>query len=71
MPKIHTYEVYEKDHRITQEFWGGYVRHNQINRKVFNLEGEQIDDEFITENHAIMMYNPMLGYDEKVVDSKE
>ena len=56
-----TYEIYEKDHWITHEFWGGYVRHNRICRKVYNLSGELIDDEYITENHAIMMYEPMLG----------
>ena len=60
-PALRTYEVYEKEHAITLEMWGGYVRHNKIHRKVFNLQHEQIDDEFITENHAIMMYEPMLS----------
>jgi len=55
------YEVYEKEHKITHEVWGGYMRHNQIFRKVFNLKGEQIGDEFVTQNHAIMMYEPMLS----------
>ena len=59
-PATRSYKVYEHDHWITQEFWGGYVRHNTIHRKVFNLNKEQIDDEFITENHAIMMYEPLL-----------
>lgn len=59
-PAMRTYEVYEKEHKITREFWGGYVRHNKIHRKVFNLANEQIDDEFITENRAIMMYEPLL-----------
>ncbi len=36
------------------------MRHNRIHRKVYNMNKEQIDDEFITENHAIMMYNPLL-----------
>lgn len=60
IPAIRTYKVYEKEHRITLETWGGYIRHNRIYRKVFNINYEQIDDEFITENHAIMMYNPLL-----------
>jgi vancomycin resistance protein VanW len=60
IPQTRTYEVYEKEHWITHEFWGGYVRHNKIYRKVYNIENELIDDEFITENHAIMMYEPML-----------
>ncbi|SFK73213.1 vancomycin resistance protein VanW [Paenibacillus sp. 1_12] len=60
LPPTQSYEVYEKEHWITREFWGGYVRHNHIYRKVYNIENELIDDEMITENHAIMMYEPML-----------
>jgi vancomycin resistance protein VanW len=59
-PSTRTYEVYEKEHWITHEFWGGYVRHNTIYRKEYNMDNELIDDEFITENHAIMMYEPLL-----------
>lgn len=61
LPKTRTYEVYEKEHWITQEYWGGYVRHNTIYRKVYDLEHQWLDDEYITENHAIMMYEPMLS----------
>jgi vancomycin resistance protein VanW len=59
-PPTRTYEVYEKEHWITREFWGGYVRHNHIFRRAYNLEHELVDDQFVTENHAIMMYEPML-----------
>lgn len=59
-PAIHTYEIYENKHWITREYWGGYVRHNEINRRVLNLEGEIVADEWVTENHAIMMYEPLL-----------
>lgn len=59
-PPTRTYEVYEKEHWITQKVWGGYVRHNKIYRKICHLDHEWIEDEFITENHAIMMYEPML-----------
>ncbi|MBE4909759.1 VanW family protein [Bacillus luteolus] len=59
-PKTRTYEVYEKEHSITAEYWGGYVRQNTIYRKVYNIEKELIDDEFIAENRAIMMYEPFL-----------
>jgi vancomycin resistance protein VanW len=52
--------VYEKDHWITHEFTGGYVRRNTIYRKVLDPEGKYIRDEFVTENHAIMMYEPLL-----------
>ncbi len=58
--EFHTYEVYEKEHKISHEYWGGYVRHNLIYRKKYNLDNELIDDEYITENHAIMMYQPFL-----------
>ncbi len=60
IPTAKLYEVYEQEHRITSEYWGGYVRHNKIFRKVYSIGNELIDDEFITENHAIMMYEPLL-----------
>lgn len=59
-PSLRRYEVYEKEHWITHEFWGGYVRHNKIYRKIYTPDHELVADEFITENHAIMMYEPML-----------
>jgi hypothetical protein len=58
---IHTYEIYEKEHKINLEQWGGYVRHNLIYRRVYNLQQDLIDDEYITENHAIMTYQPFLS----------
>lgn len=60
VPATRRYEIYEKEHWITQAHWGGYIRNNRIHRKVYNLQSELIDDEFITENHAIMMYDPLL-----------
>lgn len=54
------YEVYEKSHCITQSTWGAYIRHNEIYRRVYDLKGELIDDEFVCENHGLMMYNPLL-----------
>lgn len=56
-----SYRVYEKDHRITHEYWGGYVRHNLINREIYDLENHFIDDEFICENHALMMYESLIA----------
>jgi vancomycin resistance protein VanW len=55
-----TYEVYEQSHRFRQELWGGYSRHNVLCRHVFTPQGELMADEFVVENHAIMMYNPLL-----------
>lgn len=61
---IYNYEVYEKEHYFNREYWGGYTRHNIIHRKVYNLKGIELKDEFVTENHAITMYEPMI--EEKV-----
>lgn len=60
LPSIHRYEVYEREHKITREYWGGHIRHNLLYRRVYNNEGVLINDEYITENHALMMYEPLL-----------
>lgn len=55
------YKIIEKDHEIKNEWFGGYSRNNKIFRKIFDKEtGEEVTQEFITENHALMMYNPLL-----------
>ena len=54
------YKVYEKEHLMRQEFWGGYTRHNTLYRKISTLDGTLLQDELITENHTIMMYAPLL-----------
>jgi len=59
-PPAQVYEVYEQNHVIQSEFWGGYTRHNVICRRVYDLNKNQIADEFLVENHAIMMYEPLL-----------
>jgi len=66
-PLPQKYEVYESDHLITQEWWGGYMRHNVIRRKILDFDNNQIEDDFVTENHAIMMYEPMLAESTGVV----
>lgn len=60
-PPLYKYEVYEKEHVITKGFFGGYIRNNTIFRRVFNMYGELIDDEYVTENHAYMTYSPFLA----------
>ncbi|MNJ57050.1 hypothetical protein D3C77_526250 [compost metagenome] len=57
---LYRYEVYEKEHRITREYWGGHIRHNLIYRRIYNINSELIEDSYITENHALMMYEPLL-----------
>lgn len=61
VPSKYSYEIYEKEHGITAQYWGGYVRRNRLYRRVFNQKGEHLREEFITENHAMMMYEPLLG----------
>jgi vancomycin resistance protein VanW len=55
------YEIFESEHIIKQEWWGGYIRHNVIRRNVFDSNDNFISDELVTENHAIMMYEPLLA----------
>lgn len=57
---LYEYEVYESDHRISLEPWGGYIRSNRISRKVFTRTGELVGDEGVTNNYALMMYSPLL-----------
>ncbi len=58
---LYHYEIHEENHIITHEYWGGYIRHNSLNRKIFDNNNNLINDEFITENHALMMYQPFLS----------
>lgn len=61
MPLPHKYEVYESDHLFRQEYWG-YSRHNRLARRVFDAKtGELLREEPLIENHAVMMYNPLLA----------
>ena len=54
------YKVTELNHKICHQWWGGYTRHNRIERTVHNTQTNQKHQEYITENHAIMMYEPLL-----------
>jgi vancomycin resistance protein VanW len=58
--QVYVYEIYEKHHWITHEAWGGYVRHNVIYRRKYDKNHQCINDEYVAENHAIMMYQPLL-----------
>lgn len=61
-PALASYRVIERCHRFEQEPWGGYSRHNMILRQTIDPgSGEVKREEFITENHAIMMYSPLLS----------
>ena len=59
-PPEHLYEIVERDARIDQAAWGGYVRHNALYREVYDLEGRLLEEQFLFTNDAIMMYSPLL-----------
>jgi len=59
-PCLLKYQIYESEHLIKQEWWGGYMRDNVIRRRVMDHHAQIISDELVTENHAIMMYEPLL-----------
>ena len=54
-------KIEERDHEMRGEYWGGFSRHNKLYRIVTDIEGELIREEFIVENHALMMYSPFLA----------
>ena len=54
------YEVFERNHHFEQQWWGGFTRHNEIWRKVISTVDQSENEELITQNHAIMMYNPLI-----------
>ena len=59
-PPVHRFEIQERDARMDQASWGGYVRHNAIWRRVFDREGNFLEDQPLFTNDAIMMYSPLL-----------
>lgn len=59
------FEIIEKDARIEQAFWGGYIRHNALYRKVFDCTGQFLEEQFLFTNDAIMMYSPLLSEHKK------
>ena len=40
-------------------------------RRVFDMEGVPVGEEFVCENHAIMMYSPMLSEREQAARPQE
>lgn len=57
---VYKYEIVEKNHYFKSEFWGGFSRHNELYRRRYTMEDRLKDEEFITENHALMMYSPFI-----------
>jgi len=56
-----SYRVYEKNHHILQQFWGGFSRHNEIWRSVHAADGSLLEEQLLACNDALMCYNPLLG----------
>ena len=54
------YKIVETGHLIQMQWWGGYTRHNKICKEITNLNTKEKSEEIVCENHAIMMYNPVL-----------
>ena len=54
------YEIVERDARMDQASWGGYIRHNALYRKVYDLTGHLVEEQLLFTNDAIMMYSPLL-----------
>lgn len=59
-PLEFSYEVFETDQRFDLQWWGGYTRHNCIWKRITTLKTNEITEELVTENNAIMMYNPVI-----------
>lgn len=59
-PAVCRYEIVERNAWMDQAAWGGYIRHNELFRQVFDLEGVFLREEFLFANDAIMMYAPLL-----------
>lgn len=57
---LNKFNVLETDHIIRQQWWGGYTRHNKIWKQKIDDNNNVIEEELVAENHAIMMYNPLL-----------
>lgn len=54
------YKIFEKNPEI-RPLWGKYIRHNEIYRNILNKKSKKLlETEFITENNAIMMYDPLI-----------
>lgn len=58
----YTYEIYEKEHYMKREYFGSYTRHNTLFRKIYDINDNLVSDEYLFENHALMMYNPFLTH---------
>jgi vancomycin resistance protein VanW len=55
------YEIIEKNHKITTDAFGHYMRQNEIYKRITKPQTKAIIAEnFVTANQAYMMYEPLL-----------
>ena len=59
------YEVVERSHEMRAQYWGGYIRHNELYRQTFDLQGKLLAETPVAENDAVMMYSPYLEESKK------
>ena len=59
-PPLNTYEVYEAAHLMTNDLPGVFTRRNVLRRRVFDLAGNELDDELLAINEGRLMYQPFL-----------
>jgi vancomycin resistance protein VanW len=60
-PEESTFEITETDHCIRHQWWGGYTRHNKIWKNKTCKTTSVLTRELVTQNHAVMMYEPLIG----------
>ena len=61
VPQLFHHEIAERNHAMRHEWWGGYSRHNEIWRTRRDAATDEVlREDFLTENHAVMMYQPFL-----------
>ena len=65
------YRIVERDHEFRPEYFGGYSRHNKLYRQVLDRDGTPLYEELMVENHALMMYSPLIEAGEPEENTKE
>lgn len=65
------YRIVERDHEFRPEYFGGYSRHNKLYRQVLDRDGALLYEELMVENHALMMYSPLLEEREKTLEDEK
>ena len=60
------YEVVERNHEMRAQYWGGYIRHNELYRRRFSEDGTLLEELPVAVNDAVMMYSPYLEQGEKM-----